>query len=209
MKVKISVTSLTFHFLKTYHTNQHLLKAQTEDEIGVVAFGILCKSWNDAKWADIPSKEFLKAYKLSHEIQLEIPLKKFKLAKRHLIGENQTVIAVPTLINKCKFDLNWCKPRKSRKRSKAPANRTSYKFNNEAVVSFDTYVRALINSTFLSFMNIQVNIKKQKIKDSIEEFQQIYDLSDVLYSAETCKRYWQRHKNDVFAPKRLPDFRGL
>jgi len=71
------------------------------------------------------------------------------------------------------------------------------KFDAQSMVEINTYLRKLLLRTFINYMIVEVDVNKGFINDAIAHFQAFYDLCDDDLSADTCKRFWQRHKNDA------------
>ena len=76
------------------------------------------------------------------------------------------------------------------------------KMDCESINVFNNYCRNLLLRTFIKYMIVEVDVNKVFITDAIHNFQEFYDLSEDEFSTETCKRFWQRHKNDA-SPHRI------
>lgn len=191
MKVLIKTTKANKAFLRRY-TDQ-LIKAETGDEVGMMMFGILASSFNREKYMELSETDFCLKHGYTEYIEINLSTDKYKSVKNVLTVKSDT-----KGFNKIKpLPLAWVK---CQRRKRYKYNPYRIEFCREATVSVNNYIDKVLHRVFLYFMQIEVNQLNQKITTSIEKFQQLYDLSDDDFSSETCKRFWQRHKNDLLSP---------
>lgn len=194
MKVYIDSTNANAKFLAKYNATGVQVKAMSNDPIGSMAYAILLASYNRQKYYGINDAEFREKYRLYSQISLEI-----SQDKRNVI-KNLSVNYTSTALNQiAPAQYGWQRVSKDlKKRIKNP----SYKviFNREATVNFNTYLSNVVHRVYLYFMQTEVLIQDRKITDSISKFQELYDLAEEDFSSESCKRFWQRHKNDPLSP---------
>ncbi len=192
MKVYIKTTKANKAFLQKY-TNGVAIKAETGDEVGMMMYGILASSFNREKYMELSEFHFCGRNGYTELIEININKDRYKSLKNVLVLKSETKgnNAVS------KSPLQWIVYNK-RKRYQYHPHRIE--FCREATVSVNNYLDKVLHRVFLYFMQVEVNQLHNKITTSIEKFQQLYDLSDDDFSSETCKRFWQRHKNDLPAP---------
>jgi len=191
--IKIKVSAKNKKFLAKYHPDE--IQVENYDEIGTMCYGILVTTFDVLKYKEPDEFVFEMKYKFSELIELRMDRNKFLALRNVLTVEklHKTKTQAPEKLNNCQLVFRRYSP---------PKKYTEIRFYacREASVKFNCYLDKLINRVFLAYMHNEVILQNKKIVDAIRDFQALYDLSDFDFSAETCKRFWQRHKNDAFAP---------
>ena len=191
--IKIKISNKNRKFLLKYHPDE--LHVENYDEIATMCYGIIATTFDVAKYREKDELEFEKRYKLDDIVELKMDRNKFLCLRNILTVERlqKSKIQTPVKPSSCQIQFRRYSP---------PKKYTEIRFYacREASVKFNCYLDKLINRVFLAYMQVEVLHNNKKIVDAIRDFQAMYDLSDFDFSAETCKRFWQRHKNDAFAP---------
>lgn len=194
MKVYIDSTNANSKFLAKYNATGCTVKATSNDPVGSMAYAILLGSYDRRKYYELNDTDFREKYRLSTQITLEISQDKRNVIKN--LSVNQSATSINHI---APAPYGWQRVSKDLKdRIKNPTYKVV--FNREATVSFNTYLSNVIHRVYLYFMQTEVLIQDKKITDSISKFQEVYDLAEEDFSSESCKRFWQRHKNDPLSP---------